>query len=45
MNTATAERGRRDLSGGFRAVFIGSGHPPNVDAAIFLCTQVLPRFP
>lgn len=40
-----AERRTRDLSTGFRAVFVGSGHPPNVEAAKTLCESVLPRFP
>ncbi|NLH82414.1 MAG: glycosyltransferase family 4 protein, partial [Phyllobacteriaceae bacterium] len=40
-----AQRGQRDLTKGFRAVFVGSGHPPNVDAAKALCADVLPRFP
>jgi glycosyltransferase involved in cell wall biosynthesis len=44
-NEAIAERGRRDLSQGFRAIFVGSGHPPNVDAAKFLCSDVLPVVP
>jgi glycosyltransferase involved in cell wall biosynthesis len=44
-NEAIAERSRRDLSSGFRAIFVGSGHPPNVDAAKFLCSEVLPRVP
>ncbi|MHA7066684.1 glycosyltransferase family 4 protein [Azospirillum argentinense] len=42
--TAT-QRDARDLSAGFRAVFVGSGHPPNIEAAKMLCTKVLPRFP
>ncbi len=42
---AITERARRDVSGGFRAVFVGSAHPPNIDAARFLCSEVLPHFP
>lgn len=40
-----AERRRRDLTAGFRAIFIGSGHPPNVEAAKMLCEEVLPNVP
>jgi len=39
------ERSLRDLSEGFRAVFIGSSHPPNVDAVKMLCAKVLPELP
>lgn len=43
--SAIAQRRHRDLAKGFSAVFIGSGHPPNVEAAKALCANVLPRFP
>jgi glycosyltransferase involved in cell wall biosynthesis len=45
IRTAIAERSQRDLSSSFRAVFVGSGHPPNVDAVKFLCANVLPQLP
>ncbi|MFL7902631.1 glycosyltransferase family 4 protein [Azospirillum argentinense] len=40
-----AARAGRNPETGFVAVFIGSDHRPNVDAARFLCTDVLPALP
>lgn len=42
---AITQRESRNLSEGFRAVFVGSGHPPNLEAVKALCTNVLPHLP
>lgn len=35
----------KDPEGGFSAVFMGSGHPPNVRAAEFIVHSLAPKFP
>ncbi|HLY57185.1 MAG TPA: glycosyltransferase [Stellaceae bacterium] len=45
VEAAIAAREARDWREGFTAVFIGSGHPPNVTAARFLAERVLPALP
>ena len=45
VEAARAARRRRDWSQGFAAVFVGSGHAPNITAARLLVERVLPALP
>lgn len=40
-----AEHGRESEGDGFRAVFMGSGHPPNARAAEYIANELAPALP
>lgn len=42
---AIEDRSARHTRERFTAIFVGSGHPPNVEAAQFICREVLPCLP
>jgi glycosyltransferase involved in cell wall biosynthesis len=42
---AFGPRAARDWRQGFTAVFVGSAHPPNIEAARFLCRQTVQAVP